>query len=222
MKRSALLTLACFAFLLMASPARAAVVYTLNIDHFGGAGPAPYGTVTVTQFGAPANGVVDLTVSLTNGNNFVLTGQAGSTIAFNSLQNQTLALISPPAGWSLDNGGVAGTLGANGFGSFNYSINCCNNTQGGGASMPGPVTLRLSGTGLLESSFAELSTLPPGDTPAFFAVDVIGEGTGFVGSTTPGTPSGTSTNLPEPGITALLTLGMGMVGAAVRRRRAGR
>ena len=202
----------------MASPARAAVIYTLDIDHFGGAGPAPYGTVTISDVAA---GIVDMTIALTNGNQFILTGQTGSTVAFNSIQNQTITLVSSSLpGWSIDGGGAAGAYGGNGFGTFEYSLNCCFNNMGGGSSQAGPITVRLSGTGLSETSFAQLSI--GGSPSAFIGIDVIGDGTGWIGSTQPGTPTGATGNLPEPGITALLTLGMGMLGAAARRRRAGR
>ena len=205
-------TLLCLGFCLMASSARAGVIYTLDIDHFGGAGPSPYGTVTITDVAA---GVVDMTIALTNGNQFVLTGQTGSTVAFNSIQNQTISLVSSTLpGWSIDGGGAPGAFGGNGFGTFEYSLNCCFNNMGGGSSQAGPITMRLSGAGLNEGSFAQLSI--GGSPSAFFGVDVIGDGTGWIGATQPGRTTGTSGNLPEP--SALLLLGLGL-GTVYRRQR---
>jgi hypothetical protein len=220
MKRAAVLAFMCLAPLAMASPAKASVIYTLTADHFGGAGSGTLGTVTVTTV---STGVVDMTISLNNGNRFVLTGQDGSTVGFNTslTPDPTLTLVSSSlTGWSLDNGGVPSALDGDGFGNFEYSLNCCSNTQGGGAAQTGPVTLRLSGTGLTENSFGELSNNPPGDTRAFFAVDVIGAagGTGFIGGTTPG--SSNFTPVPEPGTLVLLGLGLTAAGRQIRKRRA--
>src|SRR4051794_34204962 len=121
MKRAAVLAFMCLAPLAMASPAKASVIYTLTADHFGGAGSGTLGTVTVTTV---SPGIVDMTISLNNGNRFVLTGQDGSTVGFNTnlTPDPTLTLVSSSlTGWTLDNAGVptipAG-LGADGFGNF--------------------------------------------------------------------------------------------------------
>jgi len=208
----------CVGLVAMASPAKASVIYTLTVDHFGGAGSGTLATVTVTNVSA---NTVDMTIALNNGNQFVLTGQDGSTVAFNTslTPDPTLTLVSSSLpGWSLDNGGVPSGLDADGFGNFEYSLNCCSGNQGGGAAQTSPVTLRLSGAGLTENSFGELSNNPPGDTRAFFAIDVIGNGTGFIGGTTPG--SGNFTPVPEPGTLVLLGLGLTAAGRQIRKRRA--
>jgi len=205
----------------MAAPARANVIYTLDIDHFGGAGGSPYGTITLVQAGANQ---VDMTIALNNGNRFVLTGQQGSTVAFNSIENQAISIVSSSLpGWSVDPLPVPGAFGADGFGTFQYSLNCCNNTLGGGAAQAGPITLRLSGAGLTEASFAELSL--GGSPSAFFAVDIIGSAanggfTGFVGTSTPGQTTTNNTTVPEPSALMLLGLGLGTVARQIRKRRA--
>src|SRR5215471_19818366 len=79
--------------------------YTLDIDHCtGGCGSTPFGTITTSNI----LGGVHLVVSLNNGNKFVLTGQAGSTISFNLTGNQTVTFANPSLpGWSIDNAGAA-------------------------------------------------------------------------------------------------------------------
>src|SRR5262249_41583923 len=59
--------------LLLAAPARAALVFDITVDHAtGGLGTPPFGTVTVTQVGAN----VDLLLHLASGFSFASTGAA--------------------------------------------------------------------------------------------------------------------------------------------------
>src|SRR5262245_4347797 len=184
--------------------------YVLNFDHStGGLGPGPYGTIDVTANAAPNS--VHVVITPATDLNFVLTGQSGSTVAFNIAgANPTLALSGATLpGWTLEQGG---SFAGNGFGTFEYSINCCNNQQGGGNSQPGPIAFDLTATSgtLTVASFQQLSSLPPGDTQAFWAVDLFGRGTrpgntGFVGATGTGTPN---TPVPEPGSLVLLATGL--------------
>jgi hypothetical protein len=217
MKRAArVLPLTCLALVLMALPARAAVIYTLTVDHCtGGCGTSPFGTVTVTT---TALNTVTMDISLTNSNKFVLTGQPGSTVGFNLIGDPSITLVSSTlAGWTLDSS-TAGSLNFDGFGSFQYSLNCCNGVNGGGAAQTGPVSLVLTGTGLTEASFNELST--GGSPSVFFAVDILSAqtgNTGPVGTGGGGSTGGGGTTVPEPASMALF--GLVALGSAFRNRR---
>jgi hypothetical protein len=189
-------------FLLALAPAKADVVYTLNIDHCtGGCGTSPFGTIDLSQNGANS---VQMVVTLDNSNQFVQTGQPGSTIAFNLDGNPSITLGSSSLpGWSLDSSN-AGSLQFDGFGNFEYSLNCCFSQNGGANAQTGPLTLILNGAGLTPDSFQELST---GGAPSvFFAVDILSGQTGNTG------PVGTNTppvGVPEP--TSLLWLSMNAI-----------
>jgi hypothetical protein len=157
-------------------------------------------------------------ISLTNSNKFVLTGQPGSTVGFNLIGDPSITLVSSTlAGWTLDSS-TAGSLNFDGFGSFQYSLNCCNGVNGGGAAQTGPVSLVLTGTGLTEASFNELST--GGSPSVFFAVDILSAqtgNTGPVGTGGGGSTGGGGTTVPEPASMALF--GLVALGSAFRNRR---
>jgi hypothetical protein len=165
----------------LSTPAMADVfTYSLTIDHCdGGCGTAPFGTITVTDF---APNEVSLDIEL-GPNFFVQGGQPGSTVGFN-LNNTPeigdLAIVSSSLpDWSLDSPS-AGSLHFDGFGDFEYSLNCCDGIIGGGHKQPGSETVMISGTGLRAASFHELST-GPGSVPVYFAVDIYSNATGNTG-----------------------------------------
>jgi hypothetical protein len=138
--------------------------------------------------------------------NFVLTGQAGSTFAFNIVGNPTISFATATLpGWSLDSPN-AGNLQADGFGNFGYSLNCCNGQQGSGNSQAAAISFDIiSTTALSPQDFQKLSS---GASPVvFFALDIFSNttgNTGFVGANT------VTTAIPEP--SSLLLFGSGISG----------
>jgi len=187
-------------------------VYTLTIDHCtGGCGASPFGTITVTDTIANQ---VSLAISLTNGGKFVLTGQAGSTLAFNLNPNVSpLTLFSSVLpGWTLDSP-APGSLQFDGFGDFEYSLNCCNNQNGGGASQVGSNTVLLNGAGLKASSFQQLSS--GGSPSVYFALDILSATTGNTGPVGAGNPPSA---VPEPTSVVLLGSIAALIVGATRRK----
>jgi hypothetical protein len=185
--------------------------FTLNIDKCtGGCGIAPYGTVTVSDLGL---GKVDLDVNVLP-NHVLHTGQAGSSVAFNLQSNvNNLKLVSATLpNWSLDSQS-AGHLHFDGFGYFEYSLNCCNSQNGASHDQYDSVDIVLSGTGLTANSFAQqLSS--GGSTNVYFAVDILSQSTGRTGAV----GASSFSQVPDGGVTLML-LGGALVGLETLRRK---
>jgi hypothetical protein len=173
-----------FATLLLTGTALAhsANAATFTSDHCtGNCGPQATGfaTITGTQVGT---GVVDITINLLNGNGIVDTGLHAFT--FNLIGNPTVTFsnFSSPL-FDVVNS-ATNTVGAtsihqDGFGDFEYALDY---TGGSGASNPfsGPLSFRLTGTGLTLASFAELSS--GGSPSAYLTLDIISGTTGKTGA----------------------------------------
>jgi hypothetical protein len=204
--KKTLLALSSVALLALATVAHADTIYTLNVDGCtGGCGTGPYGTVDLAQNGSSVN----VKLTLAAGENFAGTG-AGDALEFNLLN-----FLGPISITNITSGFAVGPAPdtASKFGTFNFSVTC--STCSGGTGPSGPLSFTVGdANGVLVSDFAKLSTNPPGDTPAYFAADIFGNGnTGNVGAT--GTP--TTTTTPEP--SSLMLLGTGVLGAAGLMRR---
>jgi hypothetical protein len=155
---------------------------TFTSDHCtDGCGPQAggFGTITGTDFG---NGTIDISISLANGNTFANGGQqvvfgfnlvGNPTVTYSNLSSNlfTIPNVIPV---NMQN---AGALTADGFGVFEYGLEGTFN----GASNLSTLSFTLSAAGLSLASFAELSKNPPGDTQAFFGLDIFSGTTGKTG-----------------------------------------
>lgn len=221
-----------FAVLLLplAAVPASATSYDLTIDHCSSPGcglpsGTSYGTVNVTDI---VIGQVLVDVTLTSGVSFIDTGFGGA-FGFNLTDPEPSPIsisidttVTTAGTFSLLSG-TKGTLGFDGLGNFEYALVC--NTCGGGSNpYSGELKFTVFGTGLTAASFAEKSSTPPGDTPAFFVADVVGPNgltgpVGSVGSACPDCGGGQNSFDPIPEPASLLLLGSGLAMVARRTRR---
>ena len=222
MKSSASLISSAFAAaLLFASIAHATPTtaqFSLDVNS-SCCGPAPYGTVSLTQNGTHE---VDFSVSLFDPNMFVFTGQAGAfTFDLNIAPSNlliTLSADSISAGFSSTV--VGGTPQAEhmaGFGKFNYAIQGDeNHTQGGSTPIGQLLTFSVvdNSAPISISDFEFNST---GGMGSYFAADILNKpalgtpSTGFVGT------DDRAQVTPEPA--TFLIAGAGLLGVGLFRRK---
>jgi len=206
---------------------QAATFTSDHCDPLCGPQPTGFATITGTQVGVDT---VSVTITPLNGNGLVGGLNGLTTFTFNSLQNQAITFNfgANAALFDVSNSATntanAGAISQDGFGTFEYGFNYIGG-NGGSNPFTGPLTFTLSGAGLTLASFTELSTNPPGNVPAFMALDIIsalgGVGnTGVVDCCAPGvTPFDVPGETPIPGAVWLFASGIGIGGAILRRRR---
>jgi hypothetical protein len=178
-----------------------ATVYLLTSGHFG---PGNYGQVTVTGDSTDLHFVLQLAPAYSTvdtGQHFSFSGNVGGTF--------TAAGIVLDPSQTGDFTVATGTNISNApfNNDFDFDLSCTAGCGNGGSNpFNGNLTFDIIGS--------NLSVLPATtDTSIFFAADVSGpNGTGVVG----GGPLG----VPEPMTWGLMIAGLGMVGAALRQRRA--
>jgi hypothetical protein len=225
---------AIVAALLSAAPASADIVFTLDQSAaFGGVGN--YGTVTLHQVSSTT---VQITVTLTAGENFAGTG-AGGALDFSITKlsppcsvgspcaNPIITYSSVPSGFQgFQSHPTAEAFHSADFGSFDYEVNCFSTVVSGGAchgaSGPsGPLIFDVSiPTGLLIGNLVTPSDFTQNSSGWLFAVDIFKANCGLQACTgLVGTNGNNHTTTPEPA--SLLLFGGAIGGLAwMRRRRA--
>jgi len=191
-------------------PAAHADSFTLDYSASNGSGP--FGTVDLTSIDA---NTVQVTLTLTSGEVFAVTGAGAGALGFSVDKSYTL--VSSPAltsGFSLSTPGTYSF--ASSIGDFTSVITC--SSCGNGTSPPnysGPVTFQITNAGGL--SISDFITNKGG---YMFASD-IGSPDGQGGFNTFVVGGGPSTSVPEPGTLSMLGLGLGLLAfAALRRKQA--
>jgi hypothetical protein len=189
------------------------VTYNLNV---GSTLPSQqYGTIKLTVNGS---GGIDVVITLNAGNRIIQTGQDVS-MGFNSSlsPDPTIAVSGLPAGYALIST-TPGSLGADGFGSFEYGLSSTFGANDLGAASTLSFTVTKAGGFSSVANLVELSTNPPGSIQSFFAIDIFctscnnGTGaTGFIGT------NGVPVTSPEP--VSVLLLGSGLMGLGLAGRR---
>ena len=213
MRNFALLAAASFAAL-AATPVSAQVAtYSLSVDGSSdGLGSGPYGTITVTQ---NANGTLSFVETLFDGFRIHGGNDNHDAAAFTLIGDPSLTITGLTAGFITENTGSGTSDSEPPFGSFQTSIACdtaCGTGFNGG--FAGPLNFTVGAASPL--TLASLGYNVFNGQNIYFTSDlVIANGnTGNVGATLVTTPS-----VPEPATWAMMLVGFGATGVAMRRRR---
>jgi hypothetical protein len=213
---SALAAVAAFA----ATPAAATVMETFSISVDGSSGSslgtAPYGTVTVTDNG---DGTLTFVESLLSGYGIhETTSDQHDAFAFSIIGDPALTITGLPSGFTAQNTTSSSSNTQPPFGTFQTQITCATSACGHGS--PGytsPLSFTVAATGTT-LTLASLGYNVVGSNNIYFSTDLVytsgrNSFTGNAGAvlTTPA--------VPEPTTWAMLLVGFGGMGAALRRKR---
>jgi len=166
-------------------------------------GPGPYGTVTVTNDAVLAN-TLDFMVQLAAGESFHDTNDSQHhALAFDLVGNPTITISGLGAPFTANGSQSAGTNAAPSFGSFDYAINLPH----GSATNLTSFSFKATGAAPLTLDFNTV-----GANHIYFTTDIFGT-TGQTGNV------GATAGVPEPASWALMLVGFGGLGAALRLRR---
>jgi hypothetical protein len=183
-----------------------ATVYTFTQDACTGTcGTGPFGTVTVTPDGALAN-TLDFAVQLFGTETFHDTDDKNHhALTFDLVGNPTITISGLGAPFTTNGTQAAGSTPAPSFGSWDYVINLPK-----GSADPSSFSFKATGTAPLTLDFNTV-----GANHIYFASDIVGANgnTGNVGATL------LAGGVPEPASWALMLIGFGSLGAALRHRR---
>lgn len=192
------------------------ITIPLTIDNCtGGCGPQAtgFGEVDITTLSTTSALVV---VNLFNGNRFVNTGLPA--IAFDLTGNPAVTYSNVDSRFTPDNLAPGQTIHDDGFGNFNYALECTACASGGSNPQNPPVFFTVTTVGGIPLSFAS-------DGLAVFAVDIISGTTGKTGPvggnvivTPPPPPPPPPPDVPEVS-TSIMTLGPLALGLLYLKRR---
>jgi len=214
--RASLLASLAFAGALGGAGIANATVYDLNVDHCsGGCGFSDYGTITVT-----GEGTDTLNVSVSLDTPSIFFNQAGGAfdaLAFNLSGNPDVTisgLTAGPPGFVANGPQSAGSHMEDGLGTYGYAIDY--NGPPNNNSVLNFHTLNFTVTG---TSPLNLEPNLVGGQDVFFSVDIASKISADIVKT--GVVGATLTAVPEPATWALMLIGIGGLGAALRLSRRG-
>jgi hypothetical protein len=215
----------------MALPqAASAATWVSTLNSSDAQSNGPWGTVTLDELDA---NTVEVTLLLAPGYKIVDTG-AHHAFTFNLVDspNSSVSIVTPTGGTNPLTYLGEGSFGNPPFGSFANAFSCCG--PGANNSKTTPFTFTVSNASGISfagqgyttdtngnlASFGTGNRFGPNSGGWWFAVDVIAPNGGPTGAVGAGTPVLVTTPVPEPATWAMMIGGFGLLGAAVRRRRA--
>ena len=203
--RSSALALAA-AGIFLASPTHAATrIYNLtSVDSSAGLGTGQFGTVTVTE----VSGSLQFLMSLAAGYRIHNGNANHNAFAFSVLGNPNVTVSDLTTGFAAVSTSNTSAITAPPFGTFYTGIDCTICGPGYDGASKALLSFKVGSASRL--SLASLGS----NSGVFFTTDLVNANgkTGNIGATF------ATTAVPEPATWAMLLLGFGMIGFAMRKR----